>query len=189
MRNFLFPALALLLVLIPASGCNPVLEGYKYATDPRESSVLAKDKEIANTILARYADDQSVGVLAIEPSSYVGVVYLTGDYETTAQRDRAVSLARNVDGVKAVKTYLLPQQDVQGCDTAANFALAKEVGTRLVADETVHGYNIDVKAVQCTIVLLGLASSQTEITRAVQIAKGVDGVRKVTSYVQVYSGR
>ena len=178
---------ALVLSTAAFLGCNPFVEGYKYATDVRETSVLAKDKEIANTILALYAKDDLAGALDIDPTSYVGTVYLVGAYETSAQKDRAISLAKSVDGVRSVKTYLLPDAEIAGCSMADNFALAKEVGTRLVADEDVHGYNIDVRAVQCNIVLLGLVSSQTEINRAISIAKNVDGVRKVTSYVRVYT--
>ena len=180
----LFLSVLLLAALI--AGCNPFTTAYKVAVDPREASVQAKDKEIANTVLARFASEFGTGVLDIEPYAYAGRVYLVGQYEKAERKDRAVELARSVDGVKNVKTYVMLKRDVAGCSAAQNFALAKEIGTRLLADPDVPGTNIDVATVQCTAVLLGLVSTQDEAARAIEITKKVSGVRKVTSFVRPY---
>jgi len=55
--------------------------------------------------------------------------------------------------------------------------------SKLVADMDVWSTNIDVKVVQCHVVLLGIVESKEEITRAVAHARSVAGVRDVTSYL------
>ncbi|MGE4292901.1 MAG: BON domain-containing protein [Desulfovibrio sp.] len=182
--------LAMLLVtcFVLLSGCNPYVAGYKYASDPRETSVLARDKAISTEILARFADNEVVGMTAISASAYDGQVYLVGEYMNTAQLEAAKRIAAKVEGVRGVTIYAQPRSKRKDCEDLGNLTLAQEVGARLVADETVHGYNVDVKAVQCrTIVLLGLVADEAEIAQAKVVAAKVKGVEKVVSYLKVYT--
>ena len=59
------------------------------------------------------------------------------------------------------------------------------IRTRLIKDKELRSPNIEVKALQCHIILLGLVGSQGEISKAVAHAKGVKGVRGVASYLKV----
>ncbi|WP_022663414.1 BON domain-containing protein [Paucidesulfovibrio longus] len=177
-----------LLSLAVLAGCNPYTSGYKYASDPRETSVLAGDKAISTEILARFADNEAVGMTDLSASAYDGQVYLVGEYLNTAQLEAAKRIAAKVEGVRGVTVYARPRSEREDCSDLANLALAQEVGARLVADDIVHGYNVDVKALQCrTIVLLGLVADKAEIAQAKAVAAKVQGVDNVVSYLKVYT--
>lgn len=184
----LFLALAALLCLAGLAGCAPSTAGYEYAGDPRATNVLARDKAISTEILARFADEASVGVNALSVSTYDGQVFLVGEYTGPAQLQTAKRIASHVKGVRGVTIYAQPASRRGECDSVANLTLAQEVGASLIADKTVQGYNVDVKAVQCrTVVLLGLVSDKAEIARAETLAAEVKGVAKVVSYLKVYT--
>lgn len=188
LRSLRAPLFLLLLALTLTAGCNPYVAGYKYATDPRETSVHAKDKAISTEILARFADNEAVGMTALSATAYDGQVYLVGEYVSPGQLDLAEQIAHKVDGVKGVTTYALPRSERSDCNDLSNFALAQEAGARLVADKDVHGYNVDVKALHCdTIVLIGLMASKAEIARAKAVVAKVKGVKKIVSYLKVYT--
>ena len=62
-------------------------------------------------------------------------------------------------------------------------ALAK-VKAKLIGDEDIWSTNVDVKTVQCNVILVGIVGSKEEITKAISHAKSVEGARKVTSYLR-----
>ena len=57
--------------------------------------------------------------------------------------------------------------------------------TALIKDKEIWATNINVEAVQCHIVLLGIVGSQKEINRAVDHARKVENVRSVKSYLRL----
>jgi hyperosmotically inducible protein len=61
----------------------------------------------------------------------------------------------------------------------AQGGLTAKVKTALLADETVPGTRIDVDTQGNTVTLSGGLASQSEIDRALAIARGVEGVERV----------
>jgi hyperosmotically inducible protein len=59
-----------------------------------------------------------------------------------------------------------------------------KVKAKLIGDKEIWSTNIEVKSLQCNIVLLGIAGSHAQINRAVSHAKSVEGVRSVTTYLK-----
>jgi osmotically-inducible protein OsmY len=70
----------------------------------RQSTVcnVVEDSAITTAIKAKYLTDKKVGVLDIFVETNNGVVILTGTAPTKPIVDRAVRLAKSVDGVKHV---------------------------------------------------------------------------------------
>ncbi|MBE9547080.1 MAG: BON domain-containing protein [Proteobacteria bacterium] len=169
------------IILAIAFGCTTV---YKAAVDERNVRTIASDKKIAATILKEFYDDKTVKVLDISPACYSGHVYLVGEYETKKQRKRAVEIARKKKGVKTVTTYLLPKKKDDHCGTSDNLAITAKVKTRLIKDKEIWSTNVNVKTVQCNVVLLGIVGSKGEIRKAITHAKSVEGVRSVKSFLK-----
>jgi hyperosmotically inducible protein len=111
-------------------------------------------------------------------------VYLIGEYDKASQKNRAIKIAKSIEGVKSVTTYLLPKKKGDVCGTDDNIKLALEVKAKLVGDRDIWSTNIDVKSVQCNIVLYGLVASERKITKAIAHAKSVEGVRSVKSLLK-----
>jgi hyperosmotically inducible protein len=96
-----------------------------------------------------------------------------------------VKLARGVEGVKSVTDYFLPKKKDDTCGTTANLKLATKVKLNLIGDKDIFSTQIEVKALQCRIILLGLVSSASDINRAIALAKSVEGVRSVKSFLRI----
>jgi hyperosmotically inducible protein len=62
--------------------------------------------------------------------------------------------------------------------------LLAKVKKRLIGDKDISSTQIEVKALQCNIALLGLVGSADEIKKAVSHAKSVESVRSVKSFLQ-----
>lgn len=64
-------------------------------------------------------------------------------------------------------------------------AITTKVKADLVADEGLKGLEIKVVTFKGVVQLSGFVDNETQITRAVEIAQGVDGVKKVENKLTV----
>lgn len=172
---------AVMLLAALLSGCATP---YKASVDNRTIKEMASDETITFKVKSAIAQEETLDYLDVEPASYLGHVYLVGEYDNPAQKKRFISLARGVEGVKSVTTYLLPAGQ-STCDTVDRVTMLTKVNKRLVEDEEIWSTNVDVEAVHCDIVLLGLVGSQAEIHKSIAHARKVEGVKNVRSYLKV----
>ncbi len=179
----LITIIGVLLLLSLVCGCSPYGSIYSVAADEREPETIVSDAKITAMIQKKFVEDPDIKVLDISVYCYKGNVYLVGEYDQAQQKERAVKIAETTEGVKSVKTHLLPKRKDAICGAVENLAIRTKLDAKLVADMEVWSTNIDVKVVQCNVVLLGIVESKEEITRAVAHARSVEGVRDVTSYL------
>lgn len=181
MRQLILAALLLLAALGALSGCTI----YTTAVDERNVGTIVRDETISAKLQAKFLEDKTVSYLNISPLSYEGHVYLVGEYASTAERDRAVVLAKETSGVRDVTTFLLPRKIGDTCGTTDNLERKAQVKKALIEDTSIWSTNVNVEVVQCRVVLLGIVGSQAEIDKAVAHAKAVSGVREVKSFLKI----
>lgn len=157
---------------------------YDAAVDERSVNTIASDTSIKGTIVKEFFNDDKIKSLDISTGCYQGHVYLVGEYDDSVQKERAIKIAESIEGVKSVTTYLLPKKKGDLCGTDENLAIAGKVKAKLIGDTDIWSTNIDVKSVQCNVVLYGLVGSKTEIDKAIAHAKSVDGIRSVQSFLK-----
>jgi hyperosmotically inducible protein len=162
------------------TGCTTV---YKSAVDERSLSGQYDDEKITMAIRQKFSEDEKVKSYDISTYCYNGHVYLVGEYDTVDQKDQAVKLAKSVAGVKSVTDYFLPKKKDDSCGTTADLELLAKVSAKLIGDKDISSTQIEVKALQCNIILLCLVGSTDEITKAIAHAKAVEGVRSVKSFL------
>jgi len=176
-RGFYF----VLIFAILMTGCTTI---YKSAVDERKLGEQYDDEKITMAIRNKFSDDEKIKYFDISTYCYNGHVYLVGEYDTADQKNQAVKLAREVEGVKSVTEYFLPKKKDETCGTTANLKLFTKVKTELIGDKDISSTQIEVKALQCNIILLGLVGSADEIKKAISHAKAVEGVRSVKSFLK-----
>jgi hyperosmotically inducible protein len=164
------------------TGCTTI---YKSAADERSVGKQYDDEKITMAIREKFLNDEKIKYFDISTYCYNGNVYLVGEYANADQKSQAVKLAREVEGVKSVTDYFLPKREDKTCGTADNLALSAKVNAKLIGDMDISSTQIEVKALQCNVILLGLVGSAGEMQKAISQAESVQGVRSVKSFLKV----
>ncbi|HXE81410.1 MAG TPA: BON domain-containing protein [Vicinamibacterales bacterium] len=173
----------------------------------QQAGRTASNAWITTKIQAKYFADPIVKGRAIDVSTNNGVVTLTGEVENDPERQRALQLARETEGVKRVEDRLQiadpvsPPAETTGAAAttgatteAGDPALAEQmsdagitarVQSKFFLDDMVKGRNIDVTTSGGTVTLDGEVRNELERDQAIALARSVDGVRDVRSRLQV----
>jgi hyperosmotically inducible protein len=88
-----------------------VAEGRGEAPSPeRSTGERIDDAEITMRVKTRLLDDPAVKGTKIDVDTRDGVVFLTGSARTNEEKDKAIQLARNVEGVRDVQADIMVQK-------------------------------------------------------------------------------
>lgn len=111
----LFRVIAILLSGLLLTGCGAAVvagaagAGYYVGKDERTVGQITDDATITTRINAKYARDDLIKVIDINVDTYMSLVTLYGPVANRKTADRAVSLAKSVNGVKKVISKLTIQ--------------------------------------------------------------------------------
>ncbi|WP_370307028.1 BON domain-containing protein [Sinimarinibacterium flocculans] len=171
---------------------------------PRQSETLAAaldDTGITAQVKGRLESDARTQAADIAVETNNGVVTLEGTAPSTAARDAAEELARMVPEVRGVDNRIdapHPADDMaDSAEAAAREAgesiddawITTKVKSALLADPQTQGLKIDVDTEQGVVSLSGEIDSATEHRQAVDVARGIEGVRKVDDTALVVARR
>jgi hyperosmotically inducible protein len=163
------------------------------------------DTSITTAVKARLASDHTIQAARISVNTKGKVVTLEGGVQSQSEKEQVLQLARSVEGVREVKDALtvLPSQQQVGTTgwateqrktgdialepgrTLANARITATIRTKMMADRTVSPRTINIDTVNGVVVLRGTVKTDAEKKRAVDIAKGTEGVRSVTDQLEV----
>jgi len=129
---------------------------------------------------------EDVSATQVRVDTIDGKVTLHGTVESSGEKARAESAARSVTGVREVRNLLqvvdAPHKDAVA---AADEEIVSRVKTALANDKELSDSSIGVKSVNKGLVLLsGKAATLSDHLRALEDARTVPGVRRVTSEIQ-----
>lgn len=180
MRKFttIAPLLILCLILL-TTACSPWGTVYGSARDERSVGDQAADTEIALSIKSDLADRDSGKALQVHVYCFLRHVYLVGAINDTAFRSFAVATAKKTEDVQKVTSYFVAESDT----TADDLEIAAKVRTALIGDENLSATQIETEVMNGEVVMLGMIRTKAEVDLAIKLAKGVEGVRKVTSFM------
>ena len=115
-----------------------------------------------------------------------GRITLHGRIESAAQEQRAIEIARGIEGVTDVRSLLqIVREPHREAVRASDKAILRNVRAALRADPSLADSSIRVQSVSKGVVLLnGSADSLSDHRRALQIARSSAGVVAVASEIQ-----
>ena len=116
-----------------------------------------------------------------------GVVTLHGKVATEAEKTKAETVARGIEGVKEVKNLLQVVPTAQRAVVQrSDDAIKKSVEAAFKANRRVNTSGINVASVNKGVVLLsGKTKSLEAYLESVEVANAVRGVRRVSTEVEV----
>ncbi len=174
-----------LVMVVCLTGCATAARtGYSVATEERSTGEIADDTAIVARIKKAYLEESREN-LSLTVFCQVGYVVLAGIVEDPKAGERAVRIARGVQGVKRVDTYFLPRQP--SSTTVSDIAVSAKVKAKVVGDLDLRLSQFDLTTVAGHVVLTGVVDRQEKIDKVVAYARSTDGVVAVKSFMQIKS--
>lgn len=145
------------------------------------------DTVLTTSVKTALLKEPEIKSMDIQVETRNGEVMLSGFVDSQVQKDRAVAVARGVDGVMGVQDSLALKA---GGSTTVGAKMddgitTTKVKAALLADSSVKGSDINVETQNGVVQLSGFVDSQTQVDRALQLARDVQGVTKVDNELTV----
>lgn len=148
---------------------------------------------ITTQIQARYFADTDIEGRDIDVTASNGVVTLSGRVDNEREKQKAIAIARDVDGVKEVQDRLMArasdEPDAVGTTGVVSDLDDAGIVTRIRAkyflDNTLKGRDIRVETRQGVVTIGGEVSSQEERAQALLLARTTAGVERVEDHLRV----
>jgi len=182
--------IALLLALPLVQGCGALVAGGAAATgvvvsqDRRTVGTLTEDEGIEIKAASRIGDRFKDGV-HINVTSYNRMVLLTGEVPDAAARTEAERIAWAVENVRGVHDELAVA-GVSSYTVRSNDSLiTTKVKAAILNEPSLKSAEINVETFKGVVQLSGFVSSQAAATKAVNVARGVSGVKSVKNDMRI----
>jgi hyperosmotically inducible protein len=180
------------------------------AQDVKPSTAI-RDAWMTTQIHAKFFVDDLVKARRIDVDTTGGVVTLTGEVSSAAERQRAVARAKEVEGVTRVADRLRVAPESAGTsgragdkagaegprrganaidrlgDTIDDTWVTTKVQSKFYLDPDVKGLQINVSTNGGVVTLTGEAGTEASRKKALSIAKATDGVTQVVDKLEVKS--
>ena len=146
---------------------------------------VVDDNSINASVKAALVDAKGVPSSQVNVETYKGVVLLAGFVETQAQKDAAGAAAKGVSDVKTVHNAIALAPENKMGSKLDDTVTTSKVKTALMGDNDVKSGQINVETKGGIVSLAGFVSGDKMKTRAVEVAKGVSGVKSVVDEMVV----
>jgi len=148
---------------------------------------MIDDSTIATTVKAELIGSKIVAGHEINVEVYKGVVQLAGFVDTAEQKAEAVRIAERVDGTKKVADRMVVFGEKRSMgESMDDGVIATKLKAALVDAEGLEkGIDINTETRKGHVILSGFVASEKARAKAEEVAKGVDGVKKVYNYIDL----
>lgn len=183
-------SLALLLALSQLQGCVVMAVGAgaaaaKVAHDRRTVGTQLDDQNAEGKVSFRWAKfDRLKEETNLNIDIYNGVALITGQAPDKSLIDQAVEEVRQVAYVRKIHNQARLGQPQSAADQAYDIWLANKIRAKLVTDDNVPALQVRVVVENAEVFLMGRVNNQ-EATYAVDIARNVDGVKRVVRAFEI----
>jgi hyperosmotically inducible protein len=169
-----------------AAGCSKPQEAS--VTPPPTTTVGTEidDSVVTARVKSALLADPDVKSFDFKVETRKGEVQLSGFVGNQIQIDHATAVARAVAGVKTIDNKMT----LQGAATTVgnkvdDSIVTTRVKSALLADANIKSFDIAVVTRKGEVQLSGFVDNRGQIDRAVEVASGVEGVRKVGNEMSV----
>lgn len=168
---------------IPAAVGGATTAGV-FVAQERSFGTAIDDSTIRTAITKRYLEKDVNDLLTgVGVEVHEGRVLLTGEVVKPETAIEAVKLAWQADGVKEVINEIQVTNRAGMKNFAQDAWITNQVKGRLVAEKGVASLNFSIETVNNVVYVMGIARSETELQKVLNVASRVKGVQRVVSHV------
>ncbi len=144
------------------------------------------DSVVTARVKSAFLADDVVKSTEFKVETRKGVVQLSGFAANQPQIDRAIAIAREVKGVKSIENNMnLKGEPTTIGNEVDDGIITAGVRAALLAEAAVKSMDIAVTTRKGEVQLSGFVNNQDQIDRAIEVARGVKGVRKVGNEMSI----
>lgn len=190
MRSLFGPALALVSIFTVTGCVAPLLMGAAGTTavvtsQQRSVGDAVDDQVIRSKINKLWLDYDSDMYSKLWLSVQEGRVLVAGRLDNPEKRLAAVRLAWQVEGVKEVANEIqLGEQPGFGAYLKDSWILT-QIRSSLTFEPEVSSMNVSLECVDGVVYVMGVVRDGQELKDIISIARGIDGVKRVVSFVRI----
>ena len=151
------------------------------------NSYLA-DGMVTSKIKAKIAVDKSLSMFNVSVTTNNGIVTLDGVIDSDTDAQNLLQLVQNTNGVTGINIYKLKVK--RSTYPLKDILVTTKVKTNLISqhvfkDESVPLSGVNVETKNGIVYLSGNVQSTKEVNRAIDVARGTSGVKRVVSKLKV----
>ena len=180
--------------LLALSACAPAIVGVGTAAVAASSTEKGFSTSVADGVIKTKLADKFLrtDVELVEKVSIAvneGAVLLTGTISTQEKKINATRLAWEIKGVREVVNELNVIDSASLKTRAKDFAAAAQLRLKIIGDGEVSSLNFSIDVVDGVVYLSGVASSEEERARIIELAQELPFAKKVVDYIILSSDR
>jgi len=178
-------AIAASAILATISGCN----NSQVASDSAPPTTIGTeidDSVVITKVRSALLANDDIKSLDIKVTANKGVVMLSGFVDSQAQIDHGIAVATAVEGVKGIDNKLSIKEGKQTVGNKVDDSvITAGVKSALLSDPTMKSLDVSVTTRKGEVQLSGFVDNDIQLARAVDVAKGVDGVTDVVNHMSI----
>jgi len=138
------------------------------------------DTVITTKVKSALLKDTGLESFDIKVETRKGVVQLSGFVDSQNQIDRAMAVAQGIDGVSNVDNKIrIKARDTSMGAKIDDSVITTKVKAALINDPITKSFDIGVVTRDGEVQLSGFVENQTQVVRAIEVAREVEGVKNV----------
>jgi len=172
----------------PAPGAGAMAPTASTGTPPSGTTVGTEidDSVVTARVKSALLADHDAKSFEIKVETRKGEVQLSGFVDTQARIDNAIALTRRVEGVKGVENGMTLKDGKTTVGNAVDDGIVTaKVKAALLADADVKSFDIAVVTRKGQVQLSGFVDNQAQVNRAVDIARGIEGVQSIGNELSI----
>lgn len=173
--------------LILVSGCDN-RQADTRTTAPVTTSVGTEidDGIVTAKVKSALLADPDIKSFELKVETRNGEVMLSGFVGSQAHVDRAIQVARGVQGVKVVTNKMsLKEGAATVGNTVDDGIITTKIKSALLADPNIKSLDISVVTRKGEVQLSGFVNNQAQIDQATALARAVEGVKSVANEMSI----
>lgn len=171
------------------AGCTQMLsvpvDAVTTVAEDRPLSETKDDIGVKASILTTFAEEAKGLLVDVNTDVYEGEVMLTGSVKKSADRKKAVELARRVTGVKNLYNEIQVTEEGGFSASAKDLGIELKLKASLLGASGVGSINLRWRSVNGVVYYIGLVYSKEELDKIMHITHDTDGVKKIVSHIRI----
>jgi hyperosmotically inducible protein len=151
----------------------------------RSVGTAIDDSGITMRVKSAFVADPEIKSLDITVETRKGEVQLSGFVDSQAQIDRAVDIVRRTPGVTTVQNKLDLKTPGTVGTKVDDAVITAKVKSAFIRDDSIKALDIAVNTNNGEVQLSGFVANETQVTRATEVARTIEGVKSVANKMSV----